>query len=102
VRDSVEAFGEVGVEDVFGLEADEVEDGLYGVVGIDNPLPSRIPAPQPALSEAEGSAYPYHYSRALASWGMLPIGAYGLVTCSGRAGEPPMGSTVPCIHFARR
>jgi hypothetical protein len=33
VRDSVEAFGEVGVEDVLGLEADEVEDGLYGVVG---------------------------------------------------------------------
>ena len=33
VRDSVEAFGDVGIEDVLGLEADEVEDGLYGVVG---------------------------------------------------------------------
>jgi hypothetical protein len=32
VRDSVEAFGEVGVEGVFGLETDEVEDGFDGVV----------------------------------------------------------------------
>jgi hypothetical protein len=40
LRDSFAAFGEVGVEDVLGLEADEVEDGLYGVVGIDNPPPA--------------------------------------------------------------
>jgi hypothetical protein len=34
-------------------------------------------------------------------WGMLPVGAYGLVAYSGNVGELPMGSTVPCIHFAR-
>ena len=33
VRDAVEAFGDVGVEDEFGFEADEVEDGFNGVVG---------------------------------------------------------------------
>jgi hypothetical protein len=32
---------------------------------------------------------------------MLPVGAYGLVACSGNAGELPTSSTVPCIHFAR-
>jgi hypothetical protein len=30
--DSVEAFLDVGVEDVFGFESDVVEDGFYGIV----------------------------------------------------------------------
>ena len=29
----VEAFLDVGVVDILGLEADMVEDGLYGIVG---------------------------------------------------------------------
>jgi len=33
VRDAVEALGDVGIEDEFGLEADEIEEGFDGVVG---------------------------------------------------------------------
>ena len=63
------------------------------------PVPSRVPSPQLALSEAEGSAYPPHYQRHWLLGVSFSSTAYGLAAYSPLRARAAEGCPVPRIHF---